>query len=71
MMSAYLDCGMHLVFHGIVAYCVERVDEFMADHVLTQQFERLADGYLLDIQSHKLDWCKMKYFPKKTVACLK
>ena len=65
MMSAYLDCGMHLVFHGIVAYCVERMDEFMADHGLTQKFERLANAYLLDIQSHRLDWCKMKYFPKK------
>ena len=65
MMNAYLDCGMHLVFHGIVSYCVERMDEFMADHGLTQKFERLANVYLLDIQGLRLDWCKMKYFPKK------
>ena len=24
LMNAYLDCGMHLVFHGILAYCVEK-----------------------------------------------
>jgi len=65
MMSAYLDCGMHLVFHGIVAYCVERMDDFIADHGLTPKFVRLANVYLLDIQSHWLDWCKMKFFPKK------
>ena len=59
MMSAYLDCAIHLVFHGIVAY--------LAGHVLTQLFERLANGYLLDskwiLAGHS--WCKMKYFPKK------
>ena len=24
-MNAYIDCAMHLIFHGIVAYCVERI----------------------------------------------
>ena len=65
LMRCYLDCGMHLVFHGVVAYCVERIDEFLADHGLTPSFERLVNTYMLDIQSLRLDWCKMKYFPKK------
>ena len=65
LMSAYLDCGMHLVFHGIVSYCVEKIDEFLADHGLTKKFVRIANIYLLDIQALRLDWCKMKYFPKK------
>ena len=65
MLNAYLDCGMHLVFHGIVAYCVERVEEFMVDQGLTQKFERLANTYLIDIQLLRLDWCKMKFLPKK------
>jgi len=64
-MNAYLDCGMHLVFHGILAYCVEKMDEFLADHGLTQKFERLVNSYLLDIQSLRLEWCKMKYFLQK------
>ena len=59
MMIAYLDCGMHLVFHGIVSYYVERMDEFIADHGLMPKFERLANVYLLDIQFLRLDWCKM------------
>ena len=25
MLNAYLDCGMYLLFHSIVAYCVERI----------------------------------------------
>ena len=37
----------------------------MVDHGLTQKFERLVNSYLLDIQSLRLEWCKMKYFPKK------
>ncbi len=23
VMRAFADCGMHLIFHGIVAYCVK------------------------------------------------
>ena len=63
-MNAYLDCGIHLVFHGIVAYVVEKMDEFMADHGLTPKFERMTNIYLLDIQSLRLDWCKIKTLPK-------
>ena len=55
LMNAYLDCGMHLIFHGIVAYCVEIMDAFMADHGLTQKFERLVNTYMLDIQSLRLE----------------
>ena len=65
MMNAFLDCGMHLVFHGIVAYCVEMMEAFLADHAMTPQFERLVNVYLVDIQALRLDWCKMKFFPKK------
>jgi len=65
LMNSYLDCGMHLVFHGIVAYCVERIEEFMVDQGLTQKFDRLVNTYLIDIQALRLDWCKMKFLPKK------
>ena len=57
-------CGMHLVFHGIVAYCVERIEEFMVDQGLTQKFERLVNTYLIDIQALRLDWCKMNFCQK-------
>ena len=47
-MCAYVDCGMHLIFHGVVAYCVAQMEEFIKDHGLTQQFERLANHYFQD-----------------------
>jgi len=65
LMNSYLDCGMHLVFHDIVAYCVERIEEFMVDQGLTQKFERLVNPYLIDIQALRLDWCKIKFLPKR------
>lgn len=65
LMSAYVDCGMHLVFHGVLAYCVERICDFMVDHTVTPKFEKLVNHYLIDIQSLRLEWCKMKFFPKK------
>ena len=65
LMNNYLDCGMHLIFHGVLAYCVEKMDEFITDHGLTPKFEKLVNAYMLDIKSLRLDWCKMKYFPKK------
>ena len=63
-MRSYIDCGMHLVFHGVVATCVSVMEDFITDHGLTQQFERLANHYLQDIQSLRLEWCKMKQLPK-------
>ena len=63
-MSAYLDCGMYLVFHGTVAYFVKQIDPFLSDYTLTPKFERITNLYMLGIQSLHLDWCKMKFFPK-------
>jgi len=60
LMNDYHDCGMHLVFHGVLAYCVEKRIFLLADHGLTQKCERLVNSYLLDIQSLRLEWCKMK-----------
>ena len=65
MMSAYLDCGMHLVFHGIVARCVEEMEQFMSHHSLKSPFNDVVNDYLFDIESLRLDWCNMKTFPKK------
>ena len=31
VMSSYVDCGMHLVFHGMIAYCMEVMEEFITD----------------------------------------
>ena len=63
-MNAYIDCCMHLIFHGIVSYCVERVEEFMKTHQVTPDFEKLVNIYIIDIQGHRLEWCKVKTFPK-------
>ena len=38
-MDAFVDCGMHLVFHGIVAYTIERMEEFTTDHGLEKKLE--------------------------------
>ncbi len=32
VMNAYVDCGLHLVFHGVVAYCVEITKKFISNH---------------------------------------
>jgi hypothetical protein len=62
-MNAYIDCAMHLIFHGIVKYCVEEIEAFMKTHAVTPEFEKLVNPYMIDIQSHRLEWCKLKTFP--------
>ena len=64
-MHSYIDCAMHLIFHGILAYCVERIEDFMKTHCVTPDFEKLVNVHMTDIQSHRLEWCKLKTFPKK------
>ncbi len=39
LMSAYIDCGTHLVFHYVVVYCVEQMYSFLADHTLSEKFD--------------------------------
>ena len=70
-MSSCIDCGMHLVFHGIVAHTVVKMEEFVKDHGMSQQFERLSNHYLKDIQSVQLDWCKKKTTNKNAVVSQK
>ena len=63
-MHSYIDCAMHLIFYGILAYCVERIEEFMKTRGVTPDFKTLVNVHMTDIQSHRLEWCKLKTFPK-------
>ena len=64
-MNAFIDCGMHLIFHGIVAYVVEIIATFVTDHGKTPQFLDMINPHLDYISNLCLKWCKMKTFPKK------
>ena len=46
IMSSFIDCGMHLIFHDIVAYTVVKMEGFIKDHGMSQQFEHLSNHYL-------------------------
>ena len=63
-MNSFIDCGMHLIFHGIVAYIARVLDEFIADHGLTPTFEKIVNEHLLEIESMRLEWCKAMSLPK-------
>jgi hypothetical protein len=49
LVETYLDCGMHLVFCGVVAYCVKQEECFIKNQGLSQQFEQMATTHLLYI----------------------
>ena len=36
----------------------------MKTHQMTPDFEKLVNIYIIDIQGHRLEWCKVKTFPK-------
>jgi hypothetical protein len=63
--NSFIDCGMHLIFHGILASVVEVLESFFADHKIFAAFERTVNVHLLEIQSMRLEWCKTKPVPKK------
>ena len=63
--DARLDCGMDLLFHGIVAYIIEQMEEFMKRHELNKKFEKEVNQHLLKLCVLRLDWCKIKTLPKK------
>lgn len=63
--DVFLGCGMHLVFHRVVANIVEVAHQFMTDHKLGSEFIKIVTPYMSDIMTLWLDWCHMKLFPKK------
>ncbi len=65
VMSSYVDCGLHLVFHGVVAYCMEIMESFLSDHGLNPSFLVLVNDHLSDIEALRLEWIKMKCLPKR------
>ena len=46
----YFDCGMHPVFHGLGAYCVEQMENVIKDQDFSQQFEQMANTHLHTIK---------------------
>ena len=50
VMKAYVDCGMHLIFHGIVAYSVGIMDGILSDHGQTPQFLEIVNEHLMDTE---------------------
>ena len=65
ILDAFIDAGMHHLFHGIVADVMAAAHEFMTHHNLLASFERLVNPYLIELQVLRLDWCRMKCLPKK------
>ena len=63
--NSFVDCGMHLIFHGVLATIVETVDVFVTDKKLGMAFERTVNEYLLEIKCLRVEWCKLKPMPKK------
>ena len=63
-MSAWIDAGMHYIFHGIVARAMLAMDNVFAKKDRRGPFEDLINPYLLDIQELILDWLHMKPLPK-------
>ena len=63
--NSYVDCGMHLIFHGVLASMVEVLDSVFTDLKLGSKFENSVNAYLLEVESLRLEWCKAKPMPKK------
>ena len=63
--NSYVDCGIHLIFHGVLASMVEVLDSVFTDLKLRTKFENSVNAYLLEVESLRLEWRKAKPVPKK------
>ena len=64
VMSAWIDAGMHHIFHGVVADVIHYVGAFMKHHTKETPFHRSINPHLKEVQSLRLSWCRVKTFPK-------
>ena len=63
--NCFIDCAMHLIFHGVLATLVEVIDDFLTDQKLGTALAKLSNQFLLELESLRLEWCKAKPLPKK------
>ena len=62
-MSAFIECGMHHIFRGVVKDCIVVMNAFMTHHNLYASFERAINPYLQELKRLRLTWCHVKTFP--------
>ena len=62
-MSAFIECGMHHIFRGVVKDCIVVMNAFMTHHNLYASFERAINPYLQELKRIRLTWCHVKTFP--------
>ena len=63
--NSFIDCGMHLIFHGVLASIVEVLNSVFTDIKLGTAFENTVNVYLSEIESFRLEWCNTTPVPKK------
>ena len=63
--NSFIDCGMQLIFHGVLASLLEVLDSVFTDVKMGTAFENTVNVYLLEIELFRLEWCKTKPVPKK------
>ena len=66
--NSFIDCAMHLIFHGILTSLVKVIDDFRTDQKLGLALEKILSSFLLELQlveSLRLKWCKAIPLPKK------
>ena len=54
-MCAWIEAGMHHIFHGVVARVMSLLEQFFKDEDKNTKFEALVNSYLLEIASLRLD----------------
>ena len=53
--NSYVDCGIHLIFHGVLASMVEVLGSVFTDLKLGTKFENSVNAYLLKVESLRLE----------------
>jgi hypothetical protein len=63
-MGAWIDAGMHHVFHGVVARIMALMEEVMTEEKKNATFDDVVNPHLSEIKSMRLDWLHIKNLPK-------
>lgn len=63
-MAKFINSPMHLIFHGVVDDVMALVHKFMSSLDKLTTFEKFVNKYMLEIESFRLGWCKLRKLPK-------
>ncbi len=61
----FINAPMHQLGHGVLSDIILELHKFLTSKNKATEFEKNTNEVIMDLIQFRLDWCKMKLYPKR------